>query len=307
VQAAREAARRASCKNNLKQIGLALHNYQSTNGFFPSGNTMTGYDLDHDPQTKTWTVEILPFMEHGELYARFDPLKTLEDPFHKTLRETFVPEYICPADIFTDRLAQPQSGAGNGLFWAPGSYRAVSGASPGNDDGDGYWDNPNVDRDDNIPIWSRGAMHVVLRSGGKRGLQPERPKDIVDGLSKTLLVGEYHTRSFNEVTKSRRSFWAYGYTSYNQSSAIPKAHCLLADYQKCQDLNGGGYEADCKRSFGSFHSRGIIQFVLCDGSVTLISPDIDLRIYKALATIQGTKAPLSIVDSKYEPYATIPD
>ena len=105
---------------------------------------------------------------------------------------------------------------------------------------------------------------------------------ITDGTSQTTLVGEYHT-----ITHvNRRTYWAYAYTSYNQSSAFPESRTLIADYERCQRLGGGG-EHTCKRAWGSLHAGGLIQFVFCDGSVRSVDPSIDMDIFVALATIQN--------------------
>jgi hypothetical protein len=94
------------------------------------------------------------------------------------------------------------------------------------------------------------------------------------------LIGEYHTSTY----QSRRSFWAYAYTSYNQSSAFPESRTLLADYEKCQQLGGGGAHT-CKRAWGSLHAAGVVQFVFCDGSVRNVDPNVDTSLYVATATI----------------------
>src|SRR6476620_658264 len=70
VQQAREAARRMSCNNNLKQIAIALHNHHDVKGSFPPGGMNTGHN--GTPCYTTWSIEILPFMEQQALYQQYD-------------------------------------------------------------------------------------------------------------------------------------------------------------------------------------------------------------------------------------------
>jgi prepilin-type N-terminal cleavage/methylation domain-containing protein len=287
VQAVREAARRTACSNNLTQIGLAVHNYLDSKRHFPPGSVSETTNLN-STYYRTWTVELLPYLEHAALWKQFDPNAGLHHAKHKTLRETFIKEYICPSDIFTYRLAKPESGSqGSDMFWAPGSYRAMSGYSSGSN-GDYYFDNPEIGHvgEDKVPNWARGAMHVVVLKGSTRDLQAEKIGTITDGLSRTLMVGEYHTRTRNGETESRRTFWAYGYTSYNQSSAFKESRTLIPDYEKCVKIGGGG-EHTCKRGWGSLHGGKIVNFVMCDRSVHGISQEIDMVVFTQLATIQG--------------------
>jgi prepilin-type processing-associated H-X9-DG protein len=127
-------------------------------------------------------------------------------------------------------------------------------------------------------------MHVIY--GGNSGKKTERIADILDGASNTIIVGEYHTKSQNR----RRTFWAYAYTSYNESSITlgsPQAFGV-PDYDECVN-NTGSHSNDCKRAFASFHPGGT-HFLLGDGSVRFISDSIDIDKLAALATIAGDEA-----------------
>src|SRR4051794_12639029 len=109
VQKVREAANRSKCTNNLKQIGLALHNYHSANSKFPAGwygsevNTATLNQFNVKAQTRpwAWSVYILPYMEQDNLFRRLNPTtNTLPDVFQKDLAalQTLIPTYVCPSD-----------------------------------------------------------------------------------------------------------------------------------------------------------------------------------------------------------------
>jgi prepilin-type processing-associated H-X9-DG protein len=175
----------------------------------------------------------------------------------------------------------------------PGSYRCVAGADYGGAD---WWTSPNSpDQNGANENWDdatqmsqlmahfpgdRGAMHST--SPGVAG-QAERLTGITDGTSNTLLVGEYQTRT----TLNRRTFWAYAYTSYNESCVtFAQSRTLLPDFTLCSNTPPLGSN-QCKRAWGSFHT-GIINFAFCDGSVHAISTNIDMNyVMPSLATISG--------------------
>jgi prepilin-type N-terminal cleavage/methylation domain-containing protein len=275
VQAAREAARRSQCANNLRQIGLAILGYESSHRKLPAGSTSNAANTLGGPYSSTWTVDILPNMELNPLHDIWDPTVDFSHLNNQRLRESFVASYICPSDEDTNVLAIPETGPGVGVMWAPGSYRAVSGHSLGQEE-QHYWDNPRCMELANAPAmpdWSRGMMHVVVSGPGPhRNLKPVKLSQVIDGASKTLLVGEYQTRTF----PPRRSLWAYAYTSYNQSSTFIESRTLIPDYERCVEIGGGGFNT-CKRAWGSFHAGEVIQFVYGDGSVHVIHPDVDMN------------------------------
>jgi prepilin-type N-terminal cleavage/methylation domain-containing protein len=167
VQAAREAARRAACQNNLKQIGLAMHNYHAANDVFPIGYVaLPNVNLNVTTPGWGWATAILPQLEQSVLYNAANLNLPIEDPANLTVRGTAVGVYICPSD----RSA--------GLFTVTDSN-----------------DNPIVDawsnsyagnfgRDVNIakaPTGGNGIFMCNLAFG---------IKDITDGTSQTILVAE---------------------------------------------------------------------------------------------------------------------
>lgn len=312
IQAAREAARRSQCKSQLKQIGLAILNYESNKKRFPPGNMSSGTGIT-DPLAATWSVEILPQLELAAVFALWDPTvdfsvdNSAGGVRNKRLRESYLPVYSCPSDIELDQLVQPESGQGTGVFWAPGSYRGMSGTryvrglNLGNS-GSHFWDNPEVNQAGfdsevgGLPSYTRGPLPSILNprinhTAALRKLPPVTTSSITDGTSNTLLVGEYHTITRpqtacpqgTDLASSRRTMWAYGYTSYNLSCTSNHSRYLQPDYWKTWCESGNDHSA--KRAFGSLHAGNIIQFVRCDGSATDISPDIDTEIYCAMGTI----------------------
>lgn len=291
VQAAREAARRSSCTNNLKQLALALHNFHDTNNKFPAGNhNCPGWSLVNNqpqcnngyayggPHLSTWTLSILPFMEQGNLADQWQenrPTDRSSETQNMDVTQTFVEGHQCPSDMNLGDLGDPESGPSQ-YNYAPGSYRAVSGLTPNR--GGPHWDEGNSNS-----MITRGLLHVVYDK-----YREERMASVTDGTSNTLMVGEYHTRTHIR----RRTFWAYGYTSYNQSSITAGSPNVfgVADYDECASGPLGNHSNDCKRAFASFHSGNIVNFALVDGSVRNVRRNVDRTILNASATINGGEA-----------------
>jgi prepilin-type N-terminal cleavage/methylation domain-containing protein len=303
VQAAREAARRMQCSNNLKQLALAVHNYHDTYKVFPPGGITPG-PCCGTPSAATWTLFILPFLENQTVADQYNfnlfndstPGRPGPNDFVTTLRMNI---FLCPSDINTRTTDLPESGPGSGLQYAPGSYRAVSGAAHRG----GQWMDSNQ-----ISAWviqNRGVLHGV--AGSHNGISfptanttsAETFSSILDGTSNTLLIGEYMTRTRNR----RRTFWAYTYTSYNQSSpTVGQPRVLIPDYDRCLAIGGTDGSNPCKRAFASFHKQ-VIMFALADGSVRPINNNvymgiegptqnnpIDMGVLPSMATIQGNEA-----------------
>jgi prepilin-type N-terminal cleavage/methylation domain-containing protein/prepilin-type processing-associated H-X9-DG protein len=327
VQKVRDAAANIQCKNNLKQLALAAMNYHDANGTFPAGSNCrqgTGKFASSVSYYETWAITILPYIEQDTLFNLWDPTipniapDGVAGPNFVTMRQSLVKVYNCPQDIsaglgFTPY--RPDSGndyttntfngpSGNGPFkngpyplFMPATYRCVSGASYGGSD---WWTNPgnpddggsNENWDDAAQIGQllkhfpgdRGVMHATDPA---MGVKAEKLSDVVDGTSNTLMFGEYVTKD----TPGRRTFWAYAYTSYNQSLVTFNAPwTLVASFAQCANtpppLNFSGSN-QCKRAWGSLHTGGL-NFAFCDGSVHTISRTVDmLYVLPALATIDG--------------------
>jgi prepilin-type N-terminal cleavage/methylation domain-containing protein/prepilin-type processing-associated H-X9-DG protein len=291
VQKVRAAAARAKCANNLKQIGLALHNHHDARGSFPPGGMQTGYN--GTPCYTTWAVEILPFIEQDALYRQYNQTQLNTAAVNNAVGQKRVSTYECPSDLLVGIMEHPASGPGSGQNWMHGSYRAVSGEiqmaiawgcwdtyEPY------YWPNGVMD-----PRY-KGALHgtglayngiPTQTAGGVNQMGgPETFNTITDGTSNTLLVGEL---TFSDVTR-RATFWAYTYASYNQSSVWPESRSLNTCYNCCAAAPGLYGDQPCKRSFGSNHTNGL-NYVMCDGSVRWISFTVDVNLLVHMGTIMG--------------------
>ena len=301
VQKVREAAARMKCQNNLKQIGLACHNYHDTRGALPHGSWL---DLTQVTPTIThrshsnWAMEIIPHLEQEALSSKYIAVtrnngndangQPLPNPDYddanaaQAFVQTFLSVYSCPTDPNANKILVPESQAGNspgGRPFMTGSYRAVNGV--GDAAANKWWDTYENADPRTPPTNMRGAIHVQSRTLGLKG---ETFGAITDGLANTLMIGEYTTRTH----ETRATFWARSYTSYSMSSAaVGQPRMLLGDYDRCDAIGGTGGINPCKRAFGSQHI-GSISFLRCDGSVRSVSTTIDTNtVFPGLCTIAG--------------------
>jgi prepilin-type N-terminal cleavage/methylation domain-containing protein len=296
VQLAREAGRRSSCINNLRQIGTAIHMYHDAHTAFPPGGVSPGPCCSAESYT-SWTIQILPFLDQRPIYDLYDQFETNESRANRAVRETFLSVYSCPSDIYRNTPIVPDSGPAwdRKIPYMPGSYRGVGGKSDGaSGSWDGAWElDPSYKQ---LSRRWRGVFHVV-----DRRLRPESFAAVSDGLSNTLIVGEYSTTPSKSVGRipgrpsggmARRTFWAYTYGSYNRSDAVPESRTLLGDYDRCTSVGGQGGFQPCNRAWGSFHPE-VLNFLICDGSVQTFPTTIDMKRFAESATIAGREfAPL---------------
>jgi prepilin-type N-terminal cleavage/methylation domain-containing protein/prepilin-type processing-associated H-X9-DG protein len=297
VQKVREAAARTQCQNNLKQIGLALHNYHDSIGTFPSGHveqcpagTATGNESPCLYYGGIF-IYILPYIEQVNLFRTYQdfptPNLTAANRTNQQFCITKVSTYMCPTDPRSNQILAPETLAPNGggqpspnLLYMASSYKAMSGQGDvgTTDTYAGYWDE--VQQANRAHPAGRGAFH----GDGYSGLNPEKVATITDGLSGTIFVGERHTLTH----WTRGPFWADTFNLYTMGASWPYSLTLLPDYDYCQARINANY---CKYGWGSLHTSGNLNFLFGDGSVRVVSPVIDMNTFNALATIQGGEVP----------------
>ena len=305
IQAAREAARRAHCLNNLKQQGVALQNHHDAKRTFPAGCVMPDKIDNFSQGMSTWAIEIMPFAEDASLRGLYNPTLAMGDNAHKTFRETLIPLYHCPSD-FESALVRPDSGPdatsttrGSPTVYRTSSYRGNAGRTTGVTTwylGEQLNENPFE--------W-RGPLHAVLRKGNSvqptvggnasddvlLRLKPEAFRNITDGTSKTLLLGE----STNQFDR-RRTLWAYSWGNYILSQASPQPAILWGNYRAadtgiapgCMDTGVVGSPKPCQSGWYSGHTGGM-NIQMCDGSGDFLSFDIDLRLLCFMSSIAGSE------------------
>jgi prepilin-type N-terminal cleavage/methylation domain-containing protein len=309
VQAAREAARRSSCQNNLKQLSLALHNHHDVRNSLPPGSMYFG-TCCAPPSFTNWAIEILPYMEQTNVYERYrqNEVNTSTNNF-AAIGQVRVKAHECPSDTVKGTLEEPASGPAEvaNQLWMHGSYRAVSGKlnlAVGHGNWDGFepqlWPGGVNDHQYKSFLHAIGLSYNGVPAPNVTGPNPpgthistmggpERFANATDGLSNTLMIGEYTTR-----TSTRRgTFWAITYASYNQSSVGAESRLYGKPYGRdvndrlgCWGTPGLYVDQSCKRAFNAEHPSGA-NWALGDASVRFISYNVDLTMLQNMGTMAG--------------------
>ncbi|MEQ8847299.1 DUF1559 domain-containing protein [Botrimarina sp.] len=187
VQAAREAARRTQCTNQLKQIGLAIQNYHDLVGHFPNGRTGA------DEYSVAWTYSILPQLEEQAIHDAFDPRFPVHAEENAAAMRVGIAAYVCPSrrDPGADRdfESSDQDGAPRGVA-VRGDYAANAGLEEdmGMEQNDYEEGQENEDEPIDFVRWH----HDLSLSGPIFSNSRVNARRVTDGLSKTLVVGERH-------------------------------------------------------------------------------------------------------------------
>jgi prepilin-type N-terminal cleavage/methylation domain-containing protein len=281
VQSARDAGQRLTCKNNLRQIGIAVRHYAEANGAFPAGSIHSEC-VAHDPQNHhmNWAIAILPFLEQQPLFEQYDQTKYNSHPDNLPVLQTHLAVMTCPVDPHANQLLVPTQMphvAPEGI--ATGSYKGVMGKRWGATNG--YFDYPPFCRSSGRTPDRRGPLHMV-----GWGLDAVQLGHIRDGVSNTLLVGEAMTVESAHARASGTAFWASTHSFHNEGCPQRESYTRHADYDHCMTLTGNRHWL-CDRAYGSAHQGDVIQFAMCDGSVQSLSKFIEGRLFEELATIAG--------------------
>ncbi|MBN2217042.1 MAG: DUF1559 domain-containing protein [Pirellulales bacterium] len=274
VQAAREAARRLKCANNLRQFGIGMHNYLSSHGVFPPGAIFKNESARWDTPRMSFIVVLLPYMEQQEIYNRLDFTLPWEDKFHMPIRRMSPPQYIhCPS--VTQKFSPIWYDDSN--KWHDGydieyaaHYMGVSGPKgtiPGTTE--------------SYPVGGTTGHGQRALSGLVQVGDLVREADVTDGLSNTIAIGEL---SWDDTTMHP---WLGGFSPAHQHTILMKN--IVYPFRSYAFLRDGNDANDV--SFGSFHP-GICPFVRADGSVYFFSEGIPLDVLKSLASYgQGETIP----------------
>jgi len=271
VQKVREAANEVTCQNNLKQIGLAVVNYETIHKRFPPGALYNANN--HNGGQINWAISILPQLEQSAMFARYNQELSNNHNDNRWIKTEQMKVFECPSDTDAGEVMMPNQG---GHQMRASSYKAICGRR--NAGSNGYWDYPYHASNNSKKLPSRGIMHHV----GTNGLVCEKDANIGDGHSSTFMVGEYHTLT----ALDRKAFWSSTHSFHNLGSTQSEGYTRISDFDECNRLAGGQFWK-CHRSFASFHSGGQINMVFCDGSVHSIDPMIDGQIFVDLGTVDG--------------------
>jgi len=297
VQQAREAARRTQCKNNLKQFGLAIHNYHDTHNAIPIAGTNWGPDQGSTPTWQTnacvgWKVRCLPFMDQSPIYNELDwstskptsayggnpsgflPEQILSDG--RPARDHNFPFMLCPSDVSENRFIGG---------WAQSNYTG----SPGSQRFNSIDTNcqPYLQFIQPLPA---GNVHFVDTTNpaqlsglfGRLGVTVGL-RDITDGASNTIMVGE----TLPDCSDHSAGWWIYnGHGNTHASTAVKINDMTTCDVKSPSQIlwpscanKSGNWNID--HGFRSRHTGGA-HFLIADGSVRFLSENINHQTYQYL-------------------------
>jgi len=295
VQAAREAARRSQCSNNLKQIGLALHNYHGATNAFPIGAKSQRGGWGH-----SWFVGVLPYVETTALYSRFDFISDNNGWLWQPAQSNFqlcngvkISWMLCPSSNYPEF-----QDSGSGCMQTAATYVGISGAvrelgftqdnrqrpccgccgNPGETDG-----------------MLSGSGVLVENTSIKIG-------DLTDGTSNTIMVGEISAYGYTDATRINKTAdlrgsvphgWVMGgsdqtviagdYSTWGAQDRV--FNCTTIRYPigtNIMGLPGIGWNHGANNPLVSNHPGGA-QAAVGDGSVRFLSETTELNLLKALA------------------------
>lgn len=293
IQAAREAARRSQCVNNMKQIGLGVQNYASSRKYLPPMRV-----ADHQ---QTWLVLILPYLEEQQVGSLWDNKIGCFYKQSVQFRTSIINAYYCPSQSHESKIVamqpdnvhshprnDPNESGISGYRGSISDYRAVAGSTcyVSKQGMTVHWINGGAHSD---PPFDNSTSHLVdgaipqcrskdigyTSTPTNYGVLTYTPitsfKSITDGTSKTLLGGEVG----KQTSESGQAF--NGDSNAGMWIGELKQFC-----ERCDRNGADGGDS----GFGSVHN-GVVNFVMCDGSVQSLSRDIDAKVLDRMATRAG--------------------
>ncbi|MFN3158127.1 MAG: DUF1559 domain-containing protein [Rubinisphaera brasiliensis] len=282
VQQAREAARRTSCKNNLKQMAIAIHNFHDTFRELPHAalEHMDDAPLNGsggiDDTWQTGHIQIMPFLEQDAVATRWDkdePRNSTNDAdgdgyTNADLTQMIVPTFLCPS-MTMPSAALADNRAPTSYLMCAGSqdtallhYYSYYGAS------EPVYDGAIVPRNINGDVDSSGAAEADSVNDQKTAL-----RDITDGTSNTFMIGETDFTPQGVPSTSYGGVWAFGYIGYSWGTT----HHTFNNHSNTSTVYG---------AFRSQHQGGA-NFAMADGSVRFVGENIYHQLYQDLSTRAG--------------------
>jgi prepilin-type N-terminal cleavage/methylation domain-containing protein/prepilin-type processing-associated H-X9-DG protein len=285
VQSARESARATQCRNNLKQIGLATLVRIDAKKTYPPAR--------YRHSSPSWFAWIMPFLERGNDFDRWSLDKTYYDSSNRRARETIIPAYICPSRARTSLLSTGDGGGSTGMPPSPGMVGDYAGSC-----GDTFVG------DLRTPITPSRYDGLIVSTVRQQG--DVKPGDVTDGLSNTFLAGEMHLPKLTPPTKNSIDLQGSIYNGDDHNQFTRAAGGGWADADDNPATGTRGREAfqvmplaasptDISMPmwsavFGSWHSGGACGFVMADGSVRTIRPEVSLETLSRLGNRRDGQA-----------------
>jgi len=264
VQAAREAARSIGCRNNLRQIGLAMHGFHDTRGRLP---TSEHYDWPGKPQRWGWLPKLLAQLGDVAMHDRLNfKVDAWQGNNYTVLREVYSP-VLCPSNSFARDIREEENFAAPAWMLSQADYAANIG-DHANIGGVGA-----MPPFGNAPPGSDMIRGVISRTGWSA-----RFKDVSDGLSKTIAAGEC-VGAFSIVQNfASQSFATTAHPINHMNASLAATLPTMANPRWDESIG-----------FRSLHPGGA-SFVFCDAAVRFIDDGIDGPTYRGLASRAGQEA-----------------
>ena len=279
VQSAREAARRAQCVNNMKQLGLAMHNYHDTVGSFPTSFWRGTLNADpKDPfgngtNRHSWFAMILPYIEQTNLYNSMNFSVGVGGPINDTASMTPVNAFMCPSDPSPtiSPYQRVDQGVGKNSNSGPKMDYAGNFGDNHNDD-ENWWTFPNLPTFRKNGFGASGTQTgIMCRDGGTTSM-----RDVTDGTSNTFAAGE--------VLYETCDWWTWANPNGSTcGTSCPICYMRVTDHKQNAGSATDSYNWRVGFGFRSLHP-GIVNFLMCDGSVKALKCSTNRITYRALST-----------------------
>ena len=283
IQAAREAARRSQCSNNMKQLGIALHNYHDTHSVFPPGviaNTLNAGTTP--PSSMSWMPLLLPFMEQTALYEELRPwmVTRASAGWPSALMNTVIPPLMCPSDPAAPKTGVVHGEGANPLVDVPPDYN------------DGFSGNYLLcNGSEQVTAANATAMNGMFFYRSRVRMAMVR-----DGTANTVMGAEIITLPELAGQRDWRGrYYRADHLSSIFSTTLPP-NSTIADWTRVCQAGNPSY-APCFTSVDpqyllarSYHPGGV-QVTLADASVRFVANTINTATWQALGTRAGEEAP----------------
>ena len=277
IQAVREAARRTSCANKIRQLALAVHNYESDRQKFPPGWNTTGW---------TWSTFLLPYIEQENLYSTLDPSEIFQGNWdyangpNTIAAGTHIETYRCPSTTIGRHYDY------NGIpMRAPTEYRGNAGRLATSDD-------------TSTMVSGTKSLEMLDLDGIFYACSETGFNDLVDGSSNTIMVAESSTDPEFVKDGQGMDHWAVGSTQIDPcrcdggTAGTEFSEVVGTGYYpmnlRFRDPGQSGYAME--QSFGSYHPGGA-NFSFGDGSTKYMSEQVNVDVYAALFSRNGREVP----------------
>ncbi len=316
VQAAREAARRSQCVNNLKQIGLGLHNYHSTNDVFPMGSSLVQFAPGQVATWNNWSAQalMLSFLEQGTLYGaiNFTQPSRGDNGTNRTVYDTKINTFLCPSDTNAGRNNMNCYYASAGTSTNIGSDLPPRGSSYPNYQSPttgcfgfrvSYGIRDIIDGTSNTIAYSEGLAggaaaapskgYMIMGAGckafyidanqGNAGIPNNPANPVFSDLA--ICTSKFNASNLGQISVNHGHDWSIGGTSGTIFNTIATPNSAAAPWSACRADGVGGYDgSSCDYSNAQSYHSGGVNALMADGSVKFIKNSVATQTWWALGT-----------------------